>query len=271
MRLSDKQILLIMIIAIITAGILLLRFVPLPFGRGYIYSAQIIRVDPLNLTVMANNETLAENNFRIIEWRWFNIESFHTSSYLDAGDLGLNYWMDDNETHVVFYYLSNETGVLNRFWERYAYYFNLSEASLENEKQLANYSIFDKKARVVLLHEGKPVWERVFADAGELVVNDYSSVGKILLEFDSGATARLFTNNLKLEQIVPYKTGSELTVRLYIDADSDIELVIFLRNDEVDNRLEEGPSTYFVPIFEILDLPISPDKFEFVEHPLSSD
>ena len=80
----------------------------------------------MNLTLLANAENLAKVNFTVKDKHWGFDESFHTSSYLNAGDLGLRYGRDDNVTHVVFYYLSNETGVLNRFWERYSFYFNLS-------------------------------------------------------------------------------------------------------------------------------------------------
>ena len=217
----------------------------------------------MNLTVLENNEILAETNFTV-ETEWYY--GISNSAYLYAGDFSLRYWPDDNEATVRLYYSSDETDVLNRFWERYAYYFDLNEADLENEKQHAEYSVSYKDSLVESIHIGEPIWERVFADFGDLVVNDSSSVGEIDLKFDSGATAFFHTNNLVLKNEIPYKTGSILYVTFSIDEDSDIELEIFCDNHKEENKLEEDPATYFESLFEVLDLPISLDEFEFVEH-----
>jgi hypothetical protein len=219
------------------------------------YRSQVIRVEPLNLSVV--EESARKDQFDVeIGDRYNDDEFFETNSFLGGGSFDLSFGVGTNSTQYNYVYLSNETGRLNRFWERFGYYFNLSSPRLAQVKSSTRYDEDSRGKHFGGEIEVKPVWSRVAEDAGEEINRDISRVGVLDVEYNTTARFWLRTRYLQISTTLE----GDVKCVLMIDEDSDVELFI-----ESDEKMED-PGACFTPIFEAVGIPESfRDAFKFEE------
>ncbi len=225
--------------------------------RGY--SAQPIRVDSRNLSILA--DTARKKGYSVEVGDEYNDDEYYeVDSFLGGGRLSLSYGVGTDSTRYHFTYLSNETGRLNQFWERFGYYFNMSDFWVNQEKNSIRYDDDASGKHFSSSIDGKPVWSRVVEDAGEETFRDDSRVGVLDIEYNSGGELWLRTKYLQISKSVNVD-GVEANCRLFIDGDSDIELRI-----ECEKKIKDVGGV-FESIFSDLNLPVSIiDKFDFKEN-----
>ena len=213
------------------------------------YRSQVFRINPLDLE---EAERKAVQSGFIVDHgkKSENDEHFEIPSFLGSGKFYLSYGSGTNSTHYHYDYMSNDTGRLNEFWDKFGYYFNLSETRLEKQAVSTPYGEDVKGKELGHGIECKPIWSRVIEDCGVETRCDTSRVGEMWLEFDSGAEFYLKTEYTR----VMYETesdGVEVLVILKMDNETDIELFL-----ECDERVDD-PAELFYPVFEIVGIPVS--------------
>lgn len=222
-----------------------------PGGPWFIgYRSGVYRIEVMELDVIeqvARNEKLNVSHGGKSD----NDERFEIPSFLGTGRFYMTYGSGTDSTHYHYEYLSNETGLLNTFWERFGYYFNLSEARLGEEKQSIRYDDDARGKHFGSYIDGKPVWSRVIEDSGVETKRDTSRVGEILLEFDTGAEFGLRTDYLQISLVAESGDGTEVKAILKMDNETDIELII-----ECEERID-NPKDFFSSIFKIVGIPQS--------------
>lgn len=188
-----------------------------------------------------------------------NDEYFEIPSFLGGGRFYMRYGSGTDSTHYHYKYLSNETGRLNQFWERFGYYFNISEFWVEKEKDSIRLDDDAGGKHLGSSYDKKPVWSRVMADCGDETERDETRVGMVLLEFSSGAEFTLRTDYIQIvnETIVE---DVEVRIRVIIDGDSDIEFFI-----DCEEQISD-PAGVFTRILTTIGLPKSlVDEVDFEE------
>jgi len=222
-----------------------------PGGPLFIgYRSGVYRIEAMELDVVeqvARNEKLDVNHGGKSD----NDERFEIPSFLSTGRFYMTYGSGTDSTHYHYEYLSNETGLLNTFWERFGYYFNLSETRLGEEEQSIRYDDDARGKHFGSYIDGKPIWSRVIEDCGVETKRDTSRVGEMWLEFDTGAEFGLRTDYLQIALVAEYGDGIEVKAILKMDNETDIELVIECK-ERIDN-----PKEFFTSIFEIVGIPQS--------------
>jgi hypothetical protein len=224
-----------------------------PLFRGY--WTWVIRIPPTNLSIV---EEHARNNQFDVEVgdRHTDDEYYETYSFLNGGRFHLSYGVDTDTTSYSYFYLSNETGRLNRFWERFGYYFNLSSSRLAQVKSSIMYDEDLSGKHFGGEIKGKPLWSRVIEDAGEEFSRDTSRVG--VLEIEYNTTGRLWLRTKYLQ--ISTTLDGDVKCTLIIDEDSDVRLFI-----ESKEKIED-PRACFIPLFDAIGIPDSVlDDFKFEE------
>ena len=219
------------------------------------YWSQVIKIESLNLTMVEENARNDQFEVEIGD-KYNDDEYFETNSFLGGGSFDLLYGVGTDSTQYNFIYLSNETGRLNQFWERFGYYFNLSDSRLA---QIMNSVRYDEDSRGKHFGgeiDGKPVWSRVIEDAGEEINRDTSRVGVLDIEYNTSGRLWLHTKYLQISTTVE----GDVKCTLMVDEDSDIELFI-----ESEEKIED-PRACFILIFEAIGIsdPVL-DDFKFEE------
>ena len=218
-----------------------------PYFAGY--RSQVLRVNPLDFDNVQRRAV--ESGYMVDDGKISEKdESFEIPSFLGSGRFYLSYGSDTNSTHYHYDYMSNDTGRLNEFWDRFGYYFNLSESELDKQAISTPYGEDSKGKDLGHGIEGKPIWSRVIEDCGVETSRDTSGVGELWLEFDSGAEFHLRTEYSR----ILYETqseGVEVLMILKMDNETDIELFL-----ECDERVK-NPVKLFHPIFEKIGIPVS--------------
>ena len=210
------------------------------------YGSQVIRVDSKNLSELA--DLAYKNGFKVEVGDQYNDDEYYEiDSFLGGGRFDLSYGVGTDSTQYNFIYLSNETGRLNQFWDRFGYYFYLNESQLS---RVVNGVRYDDDARGKHFGgyiDGKPVWNRLIEDAGEETQRDTSMVGVLDVRYDSGGRLWLRTKYLQITHIIKVN-GREVECLILIDEDSDIELSI-----ECDEELD-NPNELFRSMFDSLGI-----------------
>jgi len=224
--------------------------------RGY--RTQTIRVDSKDLSILADTALKQGYNVEVGD-KYNDDEYYKVNSFLGGGRFSLSYGVGTDSTHYHFTYLSNETGRLNLFWERFGYYFNISDFWVNQEKNSVRYDDDASGKHFGSYIEGKPVWSRVVEDAGEEKFRDDSRVGVLEIQYGSSGELSLRTKYLQISKSVNVD-GVETTCVLMIDEDSDILLKI-----ECKQKIK-NPIDIFDSMFRDLNLPISiTNNFKFNE------
>lgn len=218
-----------------------------PYSPLFIgYRSQVLRVDSKNLSELADlaykNGLKVEVGDRINDDAYYEIDSF-----LGGGRFDLSYGIGTDSTQYNFVYLSNETGRLNQFWERFGYYFNLSESELSQIEDGVRYDDDARGKHFGGMIDGKPVWDRVVEDAGDELQRDTSMVGVLDIRYDSGGRLWLRTKYLQISDVIEYD-GLGVECLIVVDGDSDIELCI-----ECDEELDD-PNEVFRSMFTALGI-----------------
>lgn len=213
------------------------------------YRSRVLRINPLDLEEVQRKAL--QSGFTVDQGKMSEKdEHFETQSFLGSGKFYLSYGSDTNSTHYHYDYMSNDTGRLNTFWDRFGYYFNLSESALDKQAVSTPYSEDVKGKDLGHGIEGKPIWSRVIEDCGVETSRDTSRVGELWLEFDSGAELHLITEYTR----VMYETESDgVEVLLILEMDNQTDIELFL---ECDERVKD-PGKLFHPVFEKIGIPVS--------------
>ena len=95
---------------------------------------------------------------------------------------------------------------------------------------------------------GTPDWSILASFLGKEISRDTENVGYIVVNYDSGASMKLFSDSIYIENNV---AGSKITCIIRVDSDSDISLWV-----ETPSRLED-PMHLFKPMFDSLGIPES--------------
>ena len=218
-----------------------------PYFVGY--RSRVLRINPLDLGEVQRKAL--QSGFTVDNGtRSEKDEHFDIPTFLGSGRFYLSYGSDTNSTHYHYDYMSNDTGRLNEFWDRFGYYFNLSESELDKQAISTPYGEDSKGKDLGHGIEGKPIWSRVIEDCGVETSRDTSGVGELWLEFDSGAEFHLRTEYSR----ILYETqseGVEVLMILKMDNETDIELFL-----ECDERVK-NPVILFHPIYEKIGIPVS--------------
>lgn len=219
-----------------------------PLFMGYRSGVYRIEVTELDVVEQASRHTELEVDHG---GRSENGERFKIPSFLGTGRFYMNYGSGTDSTHYHYEYLSNETGLLNTFWEKLGYYFNMSEARLEQEEQSIRYDEDGRGKHFGSMIDGKPIWSRVIEDCGVETGRDTSWVGEVLLEFDTGAEFRLRTYYLRISLVTECEDGAEVKATLRMDDETDIELEVVC-----EERVDD-PKEFFSTIFKVVGIPQS--------------
>ncbi|MBD3172390.1 hypothetical protein GF326_07955 [Candidatus Bathyarchaeota archaeon] len=208
------------------------------------YRSQVVRVDSRNLSELA--DLAYKNGFTVeVGDRYNDDEYYEIDSFLGGGRFDLSYGIGTDSTQYNFVYLSNETGRLNLFWERFGYYFNLSESELSEIEDNVRYDEDARGKHFGGMIDGKPVWDRVVEDAGDELQRDASMVGVLDIRYDSGGRIWLRTKYLQISQVFEYE-GLKVECHVMVDGDTDIELGVIC-DEELDD-----PNGLFRSMFSAL-------------------
>jgi hypothetical protein len=180
-----------------------------------------IRIDPVNLTFIKQK---AESAGLTVNGKWMTKghETFRNPNFLGAGTFYFEYHPDDNHTLYHFEYRSE---VPDEFWSKLAYYLNLSEAQLTEEIQYFNETREEREQTLGKAVEAKPCWGRILQNQRTLVNNQTNEIGYYVLEYGSGIEITRNTEYLAIEKDTELN-GTQARVRVLIDSDSDIEVMI---------------------------------------------
>ncbi|TFH14621.1 hypothetical protein E4H04_09885 [Candidatus Bathyarchaeota archaeon] len=231
-----------------------------PYSPLFIgYRSQVVRVDSRNLSELA--DLAYKNGFTVeVGDRYNDDEYYEIDSFLGGGRFALSYGIGTDSTQYNFIYLSNETGRLNQFWDRFGYYFNLSESELSVIENGVRYDEDSRGKHFGGMIDGKPVWDRVVEDAGDETLRDTSMVGVLDIRYDSGGRLWLRTKYLQISQVFRYE-GLEIECLVVVDGDSDVKLCV-----ECDEELD-NPNELFRSMFTALGISDSIlDDFIFEEN-----